>query len=335
MKFLKVGDPHLTPSGIPEMTRLMEFVETQAEIRRVDAVILYGDLFHTHIQIRMDVMVAWYGIIDKLLQTTNVIIITGNHDQPGAKELEDKMSSVQILERMFRLDENDHWLDVVSKPKVIGNVAFAPYTSDPDKFYAWANELHAQGATQTLCCHQTFEGSKYDNGMYAPSGLDPDKVPQTGIISGHIHTHQEFGKVFYIGTPKWETAVDADKEKGIWYAESDEQGQIDMGQAEFISTAQVVTPMRRVPLKEGDAEPVLDDRSKYLIELTGSSAWISKEKKKYVEKHAIKTIFTDSKIRAKRKTSNFDSIGDFLEKEFVPSEGVSREKLVEYVQGSK
>lgn len=66
-------------------------------------------------------------------------------------------------------------------------------------------------------CHQTFYGSRYENGFYAPAedSINPDFIPQK-IISGHIHTPQQFGKVWYIGAPRWRIKTDANVMRSIW-----------------------------------------------------------------------------------------------------------------------
>lgn len=329
LKLLKVGDPHATVSNLSEMRSLFDFILKTALIQKVDHVVLMGDLFHTHAWLRIEVLMVWHEILTKFIadNSVSVIILEGNHDQPGPKEMEGKMSAVQALKLMF---DGNQRLQVITKPKIIDGIGFLPYTSNEEKFYQWANELYERGATGTLECHATFQGSTYDNGMYAPGGFDLSKVSQKNIISGHIHKFQMFDKAMYIGTPKWETAVDADQEKGIWLM-SATNGLVDVDKAEFISTASVVTPMRKIVLKEDDAEPILKEGSKYLIEFVGPSSWITKAKKQYVGRAAIKTTFTDSKQRSKRESTGASTIEEFLDKDFKPSIGVNRKKLVEYV----
>jgi DNA repair exonuclease SbcCD nuclease subunit len=337
IKLLKVGDPHVTLSNLEEARSLIRFIAKTAKEEGVDYIVLFGDLFHTHSVLRMEVLAAWYEMVCDLLRASRVIIMEGNHDQPGSKELEGKMSAVRILGQMVEGARPFYHAElfIVSAPEVIAGIGFAPYTSDAEKFYQWSEALYADGAEHTLCCHQTFEGSQFDNGMYAPGGLDPKRVRQAQIVSGHIHKQQAFGNVIYIGSPKWDSAVDAEQEKGIWLVEA-ENGIVDMDNAKFVPTAGAVVPMRKLVIKEGDQEPeALTEGTKWSVELVGSSAWVSKTKKKYVGKAAIKSTFTDAKNRAKRETTGRSTIHEFLEKDFQPSQGVSREKLAKYVQGEQ
>ena len=81
-------------------------------------------------------------------------------------------------------------------------------------------------AANTVVCHQTFAGSDYGNGFYAKDGINPDLIPQKKIIGGHIHSGQEFGKVFYVGSPRWRTLTDANQDRAIWLIEFDGEGNL-------------------------------------------------------------------------------------------------------------
>jgi DNA repair exonuclease SbcCD nuclease subunit len=321
-RLLKVGDPHAKISNLHELHSLFDWIRTTACEKEVDYIVIYGDMFDTHSVIRLEVLEAWYDIIRSI--GTHTILMEGNHDQIGAREFEGQMSAVQSLGKMLSQDDI---ATVMYSPDVIDGIGFVPYTSNEEKFYGWAKDLQAIGA-KTLCCHQTFQGSQFDSGMYAPDGFDPEKVPQSQIISGHIHKGQEFGKVWYIGTPRWESAVDAEQEKGVWIVDFEDGVMINR---EFLSTSSVVTPMRKIVLNEGDEEPVLLEGSKYLIEMVGSSSWLAKMRKKYLGLASIKSTCTDAKVRADRESKTFSSIGEFLDGDFKLSQGVEKQELLIYI----
>src|SRR6185369_11497831 len=93
---------------------------------------------------------------------------------------------------------------VVDEPMTLGNgLVFMPWYAKPQDF------IKAAGNYTTLICHQTLQGAKYENGFPAADGVPAEMVPAKTIISGHIHTPQMFGKVWYPGAPRWRIATDA------------------------------------------------------------------------------------------------------------------------------
>ena len=113
---------------------------------------------------------------------------------------------------------------VVDEPTRIGpGVIAIPHRDSGEDFLSLCSEYPEDA---TVVCHQTFNGGQYDNGFYAKDGIDPNLVPQPMILSGHIHAPQSFGKVWYVGAPRWRTASDANVERAIWVVEHDDLGNI-------------------------------------------------------------------------------------------------------------
>jgi DNA repair exonuclease SbcCD nuclease subunit len=96
----------------------------------------------------------------------------------------------------------------------VEDVLFVPYMPN-DKFV----QTCLQYNPKTLVCHQTFDGSKYENGFFAPDGIDPGDVEVPVIISGHIHSQQVVswagGYIQYIGSPRWRTMSDVNEKKHV------------------------------------------------------------------------------------------------------------------------
>lgn len=300
MRILRVGDPHIRPNNIEESNKLMAFVISEAIKNKVDSIEILGDLFHTHAVIRLEVLEFWQYWFRQLSQFP-VFVLVGNHDMDG--DYGSKSHALSVFKK-----EQGESPEIIDKAQQIGIFAYMPYYHDAEDFKRDAAKLASQGA-KTLICHQTFAGSQYDNGFYAPNGINPDDIPFETIISGHIHKEQIIagGKVDYPGTAKWDTVSDANERKGIWiYDHDDTTGKVL--KREMISTNNVVTPIVSITWNEGSPEPVLMSGAKTNIELVGSSDWISKKKDLLKGKASISSKITDKERPANRKSTNtFDN----------------------------
>lgn len=330
MLILRVGDPHIKPNNIDESEGLFNFVKHTATERNVDRIELLGDLFHTHEIIRLSVLEFWDRWLKVLSDTKELVVLVGNHDQSGNVNSDSHALSV------FRtLSDKQKNLLIIDKPSNQGVLAYIPYIHDKEHFINAANEQAKLGA-KTLVCHGTFTGSKFESGMYAPDGINADLLDFDLILSGHIHSRQRFvtekGKsVIYPGTAKWDTASDANEEKGLWLVEhNDFTGKILS--EEFINTDKVCTPILSFSWKEGEEQPVVPEKSRSTIELIGSSDWVAKEKAKLKNHISITTKITD-KIKLKsRKTGG--SLEQFVTEHYSGTT-VNKDKLLAYMKGLK
>jgi DNA repair exonuclease SbcCD nuclease subunit len=302
-KILFLGDPHVQPSNIEESSRLMDFVIESARNASADVLIIAGDLFHTHAVIRMEVLNFWSKYILEFSKVfKDVHILVGNHDQIGDRQREGQISA---LDSFIGKHEN---VNIWAKAGVYNGLGFIPYTSDSQLFLSTATELFNNGAKR-LFCHQTFDGSKYDNGFYAPDGIDGNLLPPfEEVVSGHIHSTQEIGNVFYPGTPKWDTLSDANQKKSIWVSVASRNWQP-------ISTESVCRPIIKITIKESESKDVsidIKENALNMIELIGSSSWIGRISKKF--KGSVRVIArpTDS-VERKKESKVFKSIFDYME----------------------
>jgi hypothetical protein len=315
MKVLRVGDPHITVRNLEEAKKLIDYIYGHAIKYGVGRIEFMGDLMHNHAVIRVEVLNFWFKTFSMLDGQFDVVSLVGNHDQPGSKEKEQEMNCLNVF-------QNDNSIRIVNRPTVIDNIAYIPYMSDHAAFLKAAKELYDQGATKLLVAHQNFTVPLYSD------MIDPDLVPQEAIITGHIHEQRQIGKVFQVGTPKWDTMTDANEEKGIWIFDHNEDGSVKSKL--FISTKDVVTPIVKHTLNEGDQDVELSERAKNYIELIGSTPWISQMKKKYKGLAAIKARPTDRKHATMDRDKMF-SIVDYLDTVFKPIDGVSKEDIKIYL----
>lgn len=352
MKILRVGDPHAKVACLEELKALILFIVAQAILRGVDRIEILGDLFHTHNVIRLEVLEFWTWALDLLSKTCETVVLVGNHDLSG--DCSSTFSALSVFGLM-----NKPNLHIIEKPTQMGVFGYVPYTSNADSFTSAARVLASEGV-RVLVCHQTIEGSQYDNGMYAPDGIPAAEWSERFIhvISGHIHSEQLFGNIIYPGTARWDTTADANRRKGIWlythgsgeagagvlYGSEDgperrsnlppsarvggsQDGVIQA--AVFISTDQICSPIRSIEWREGDVEPdSWAANERISIELIGSSVWIAGQKEKLKGKCSIKTTPTDKKSANIRSTGkNFE---EFMTNLFVST--MDKEHLLKYAK---
>lgn len=307
VKILRIGDPHAKVNNLGEMRDLVSFALETAKANGVNRIELLGDLYHTHAVLRLEVQEFWTWTLNLLSDSFETVVLVGNHDMSG--NYSSKFSALSV----FSLLEKRN-LKIIEKPTILGAIGYIPYMHDNGEFIATANEL-ADLEAKVLVVHQTLQGSKYENGFYAADGADASKISEkiTNIISGHIHSKQEFGRIDYPGTARWDSVSDANQEKGIWiYTHDDSNGQV-LGK-QFISTENVCSPLHQLTFREGEVEPVIP-RGRVTLELVGSSEWVGKQKQKFKGKVGLKSKITDSKKLENRKAGT--SFADFTTNIFV------------------
>ncbi len=207
MKHLLVGDVHAVPEELVDCSRLIDGIRRLLHKQDVDSVVFLGDQYNTHSVMRVEVMAFWKDTFAALAKSKPVVALVGNHDR----------AANGFSHAMLAHEDSGVW--VVDKPsRLLDDVLFVPWMKNADEFVAVCNQYPK---TKYLVCHQTFDGAKYENGFYAPDGVSPDAIPQEVVFSGHIHTPQSFGKVRYIGAPRWRTLSDANIDRFVTLVDYD------------------------------------------------------------------------------------------------------------------
>lgn len=209
VRSLIIGDPHTTREELVDCEGLFQAAYEAILEHRPQVVIIMGDLYNSHDSVSVknqEFNIRWLKRFKEAPGVLEVIVLRGNHDQSVPNEAYPHAllahTNVTVVDRPMALP-------------ILPGVAAMPYYSDPAEFLVEAERLAADGY-HTLLCHQTFDGSKYENGFYAKDGVRPDQVPFARIISGHIHTPQKVGKVFFPGAPRWRTQADANIDRHLW-----------------------------------------------------------------------------------------------------------------------
>jgi len=302
MRILRIGDPHIRPSNIEEADRLMAFVKEIVLGGKIDRLEILGDLFHTHAIIRLEVLEFWNKWLQVFRDIVETVVLVGNHDMSG--DFNSRSHALTVFKRL----QNEK-LRIIDSPVTIGVFGYAPYIHGEQAFKDAVNSLASSGA-KILICHQTFSGSTYDNGFYAKDGINPDEIPFSKIISGHIHKEQIFanGKVDYPGTPKWDSISDANEKKGVWLYEHAEDGSVIS--RDLIPTNSVCQPIVSFTWNEGDDMPTIPEGSRALVEIIGSGEFVRKATTKLKGRASVSSKVTDRANKIERKTGN--SLENFI-----------------------
>jgi DNA repair exonuclease SbcCD nuclease subunit len=272
VKLLLIGDMHVVAEELPECERVGEFIAKTAEQEKPDAIVFLGDQYNNHATVHVRVQEFWLNLFERLTPPAGWtgptrIAIKGNHDL-------DPTHGVTAHALQAHRDQ----VVVVEAPRLIGDILYLPYTHDSEQFYHWVGQApQASG----VICHQTFNGSQYENGFYAKDGLDLERVPQKWIISGHIHAPQIIGKLWYPGAPRWRSASDANTVRGIYLVDFDYPGYT--GPAPFVIKRLDTGPFcREIFHAEVTAEKThlpyeYREKDLWIVDLKGSPEFIAEK----------------------------------------------------------
>jgi DNA repair exonuclease SbcCD nuclease subunit len=288
-RVLYVGDPHAVPEELDDCRALGQMVFDVAHVANVDAVVFLGDQTHTHAITHVAVLAFWRETFRMFKDAgIRVIALVGNHDRPGTAGSE--LHTMMVFEDLC---------EVVAAPRVIDGLLFVPYMDTGEEFLAACRA----NPTRFVAGHNTFDGSKYENGMYAKDGIDVADIPQEQVLSGHIHTPQRFGKVWYIGAPRWRTLSDANIERAIWVVEHGEDGLVV--DSKPFSTGDVCRQIRYMIDTPSTPVPLpLDMRHDWRIDIRGPAAWIE-ERRPLIKRPGVKVrSFSTDKPTAKVRESD-------------------------------
>lgn len=213
MRVLLIGDPHVTVEELDDCKRLLDLVDKVALAELPDIICFMGDQHHTHAVVRVEVLEFWTKWLCERKCQRDVFMLVGNHDRSNDLGVEGHTLRYGNL-------YDDHGATIVATPEDWGPVRFMPWYPTAEEF------VKAAGDRKALICHQTMQGSHYENGYPAKDGVAAELVPAKTIISGHLHTPQAFGKVWYPGAPRWRTASDANIDRALWLVDIDDTGAI-------------------------------------------------------------------------------------------------------------
>jgi DNA repair exonuclease SbcCD nuclease subunit len=327
--YLFVGDPHVTPDALDDCKALVDLIISTA-LEHKAIVVLLGDQYHTHSVIRLEVLHFWKQFFYELIRNNiPCIALVGNHDMMGNGTSD-----------IYSMIAHDSYCYVVNHQGYDRNgVFFIGYLDDKEWF---VNMCKDYNKTKTVVCHQTFTypnynetglGARYENGFFAMDGINPDEIPQDLIISGHIHTPQQFGKVWYVGAPRWRIHTDANTERAIWVMKFDNIGKLL--ESHRIDTGKVcrkIINLTDTPQCPYDPEMVTD-KDDWRVDIKGSPEWCFTREKEWKKMGVkVRTFPEQAYVPKVRESDGIDvAFGKYLDG-YAPKFGTDNEAFKKLVK---
>lgn len=259
MKYLLIGDMHVKRDNLDESLRVIKWIAALCEEHNAIPIFL-GDQYNDFGIARVEVSEFWYNAY-RLVPGS--ISLVGNHDQnPDASA-----SAMSVHQGHTKLiGDEPQCISIVSGVWGVG------FIRDNNKFIEACRKV-VQAGGKTLLCHAEVNGAQYENGFYAPHGIDLKQVPDSlRLISGHIHKSQTITvganeRVVYIGTPRMLTRSDIGEVKGVVLT--------DFALFQFFPTPkEVAEPFSYAEVVEGQPLPEVTNSERCFIDIKGSQDFI-------------------------------------------------------------
>lgn len=190
-----VGDLHFSRTNMM-IDRFIERVNEIMNVRKYDACVLLGDIFHTHEKIEENVLNMVIKLFYTITNHCHLYVIVGNHDYKDGQ---------QFLTNRHALAAFAEWphVTVIDQPKIVkfgkdASVTMCPFV--PTGRFREALDKVDWKKTNMVFCHQEFEGAKMGSVISYEGDKWSTKYPQ--VVSGHIHEKQNLNNgVYYPGSP--------------------------------------------------------------------------------------------------------------------------------------
>lgn len=292
MKYLIVGDIHLSHKKLKRSELLLNRITEQVSKHKPECVLLLGDVFDEHNVVRNDCLTIFSEFLDNN-NHVKIIHILGNHEMNDSKTFLPRFHALNSFKRL----KNYLVIDTPILENVSGtNVAYIPYCP-PGTFKDAVAMLNVH--PDLIFAHQEFKDCLMDGGLKSEHG---DDIPECKIISGHIHgEHTVKNKVWYPGTP-CQHRFSEDEEKFIYTidicnGEYTIVDSIDLGMPKFITKQLSINDIKNFnPDFENEYRIVIKDTSFNIIALKKT-----KEYKRLAKIVKFKFIAEDAISNSQRK----------------------------------
>ncbi len=321
MKYLVIGDYHATYSELDECNKLADFIISTLVGDDSLTALFLGDQFNDFSVINLHVLAFWQSFFERIQKTgRKAIALVGNHDQPGDGSIE-----------KHALMAFKNIATIVDSPYENEDALFLPYYHTNAEFIV--NSMTSQ--KKTVFAHQAFYGGVYDNGLKIREGdgIDPSLVPQSHIISGHIHSPQEFGKVWHIGAPRARTRSDANIDRNLWIVEIDGFGEIvNKSPLPLKSICKQIVTIKDT----SDSQPTIatDSNIEYRIDIYGDESYIIERKSYYKQFTNVRfrTIPTQIKPATVKESDGIEMAFAKFVSEFKPKYNTDKQVLAKLIK---
>lgn len=202
--FVAISDLHFNEKNLEVASAALQQAIDKAKELEIPLIIA-GDLNDTKAIIRAEVANKLIRILREASETIKIAILVGNHDLINEKGVENSLNFLSP------------YADIISHTRSWEGINLVPYQTDPDQFLTQINRHEG-----LVVCHQGVLGAFMGEYIQDKSSVNPLKLKQFTIISGHYHRHQTVGTVTYIGTPYTTSFSEAnDPEKGFLIVNAD------------------------------------------------------------------------------------------------------------------
>lgn len=205
VNILAIGDPHFSVSTVRETTlmeiRILELIEANPQLT---AIIVLGDIHHTHTKINMMVQVRVTDFLLNLSKKLPTYVLVGNHDIMDNEKFLPKEHSLYPLKFIPSLN-------IIDYPTIVRigdiDVTMCPFVPK-NRFFEALNICPGWRDTTAIFAHQEVNGSVLGNIESTSTDLWTNDMPE-GFL-GHIHTRciKEFFR--HIGTPYSQNFAETD-----------------------------------------------------------------------------------------------------------------------------
>lgn len=223
---LVVGDMHVVKSSLSESEGVFDYIHNFVSQQRHAIIVFLGDIFHNNSVLDLPVALSVQRKMSDLSRACRVITIPGNHDGVTPR-LSDPNSLQLTCGRTVVPPDPEAWMDSFDFGPNSGVISWmaVPYhhnSRDFEKRVVEASEDCGMESIDFLFCHQTFDGTRYDNGFYAPDGVNVEVLPKKikRIISGHIHTPSTHGPLMYAGSVRSVSFSEVNHSKFVYWIDA-------------------------------------------------------------------------------------------------------------------
>lgn len=203
-----ISDIHFNLSTLPLAAKSLRMAILRARSLGV-RLIVCGDTNDSKAILRGEVANTLIAIMKEAGDfASSIYFLVGNHDRLNERAEEHSLNFLRP------------YATVVDTPTSLHGFNFIPYQSSGEAFLE-AIKRFKKGSL--VIAHQGFLGASMGEYVTDKTSVDPAKVKDWTVVTGHYHRHQTIGTVTYIGSPYTITFAEAgDGPKGfqILYADN-------------------------------------------------------------------------------------------------------------------
>lgn len=321
MRYLLVGDMHCTRPEIDDCRKIIDYIKTIVVTHKVEWVVFMGDQTNNHAVLDSYVMDFWKASFKELSKLAPIIVLVGNHDQANSKDV-NTIDSMSIFKNKR--------VSIIDRPTIsLTGICYVPYIHDSAEFIKIANSFPKE---KTLICHQSFNGARYENGHPIEDGADANKVPQQHIFSGHIHNKSKFGKLNYVGSPRWRVILDSNQEKSLLMV--DFVDGVPVETKEFPTNT--IVPKFHA-FKDTEDEPceigsMVKEGDKVCVDVYGSFGYVERRRLDFPKSYRVRVFpVHKASITVKESDGTDVALSKFLNS-FVTKHGSDKDLLIKEVK---